>query len=263
MQTHNAAAKLQPILATLAAAFLLAAAAAKALPGAEDSKRSSKQAIKIEGNGDLFVTGPQEILLGHEGIKVTTKLGFFLWRTDRPDTVYKANPETRLYLPISKEEWIRRVRSGLIDIPRITRLESKPVTINGLQLIKNTGYHKQTNGQEIRVVVYYSIPTINLTGKTRECWDSLIGLKSTNGFPVGVEQIVMNAAPPSKTKAYAAYLLLPQLIPNKVSTLPDRNLLFSLPTVFKQAKDASSLYLSADGELKSSDLDQFFSSNLK
>lgn len=231
--------------------------------------------IKFIGDGEMF--GPVEVTSTPQGLRVKSKIGYMVWRADKPDHVCMVNPENKTFLPVSFAYWIADTREEFADIPKVERTECKDVVVDGMKVHLWSGFQKDESGKEFKVVEYYTLPGYSLATAGEKLWCDALGLKNIKEFPLAASQAsrhhrhkkrlnsdMADFGSGSGSHSGARHGRWKQAVTlRKITMTKVDPKLFIVPADFKKAKDQGSLYLSSDGELKADDIEEFFMRKMK
>lgn len=223
------------------------------------------KAIRLTAQGDLY--GPVQVSASASCLKVQAKLGYMLWTRDKPDLVREVNPENKTYLIQPAGEWIEKTRSDYPGVLPFDRTETKTVKEAGTTLHKSSCFRKNKDGSEELVLEYFTVPRFTTGAAGEAIWAKALGLSSASEFPVGVSQLCLRGKAHKhrlQAQVNGRSKRWKQLIaPVKVEWFKPDAKTFAIPPAYKQAKDRAALYFSDNGDMKASDIDDLFRSDVK
>lgn len=261
---------------TRAALSILAALAVSIhAVSAAPAGKTKETMLSITSRSD---NGPLQIYLSRLGIRMKGKLGSSLWRSSDPRKATLMNPENKTYLDCPVEEYIHDLRDE--DFPKIAvkRFKSAKAKLPaGFSGNEYTVFYDQ--GKDLVFARVISLSKSGIPEPTHRMWCHYTGISGANlGLPVSIYRVRGRHAGGRRGRRHSvgpyhaerASLRKPGsgglrsfLVPTELARKPLDPTLFTLPKGFKKAGDKAAFYLSQDGQMKQSDLEDFFRVPLK
>lgn len=233
------------------ALFSCAGATAKpqVLPKA-GSGEAGGQYLEVSGFSSQFRRA--RFCLSQDQVAVHCLTGSTLWSAARPGRTIMINPEAKAFADISLSEWIPWSRRSLdnLSIVRVERTGEE--TLAGVRCLHYFGYDTKGGGAAGArpCAEFWCLPKPACGKEALQYWCKLFALPVGYGLPIKVRQV-------SDGRFVTVFN------PLSVKTQLGRKPVFELPGGFRKVKDRAALYFAgADGDLKESDLDEFFRSDL-
>lgn len=249
----------------------------------------AERGLKLRSQGNMF--GPSVAYISENGILVQCKIGKSLWQAKNPGVVTLINDEYKTYLTIPVQEYIDELR-GDSPAPKLSNLQVTPQNYLTAYKGRKVECYSQppTKGKQSTDNLLNRLHLIDNPFKNKEVnriWCRYVGLERTDlGMPVLLEQ---------KANGGAGDLALSFINGNKVKSNQDAKVAssrehrlkahkqrwveelktteivsadfakdtFAIRSNWHRAKDRPSLYLSQDGDIKPSDIDDLFFRPLK
>lgn len=252
----NAVSSAKPALVVAVAVGLFSAASVFAAPQSIPSSRTSKTGkpqarvktdFAIQGRSALF--GPYSMKVG-DGLNIRAKFGFTIWDKNKPNEVNMLNAENHVYFRDTAEGWLKWNRRGMpiIDITSV-ELVGKAI-IDGKPCNHFVGYQTIQN-QKVKVADFMCLQKAPCDPKVTEFWCKHFLLPPKCGFPVVVQQRVLNH-------------MEIVLVTSTIRDIPASRVTFEVPKDYKRTNDKASLYFAdIGGGMNKSDLESFFQQPLK
>ncbi|MCA9804130.1 MAG: hypothetical protein KC777_19310 [Cyanobacteria bacterium HKST-UBA02] len=237
--------------------------------------KSKETMLSITSRSD---NGPLQIYLSRLGIRMKGKLGGSLWKSSDPRKATLMNPENKTYLDFPIEEYIHDLRDE--DFPGIAvkRFKSAKAKLPaGFSGNEYTVYYEQ--GKDIVFARVIGLSKSGIPEPTHQMWCHYTGISGADlGLPVSIYRVRGRHGGGHRGRRHSvgpyhaerASLRKPGkgglrsfLVPTELARKPLDPTLFTLPKGFKKAGDKAAFYLSQDGQMKQSDLEDFFRVPLK
>lgn len=220
---------------------------------------------------------PLQIYLSSLGIRMRGKLGSSLWKSSDPRKATLMNPENKTYLEFPVEEYIHDLRDE--DFPGIAVKRFKSATAKlpaGFNGKEYTVFYEQGGNQKGDQIFARVIGLSNsgVPEATHRMWCNYTGIRGADfGLPVSIYRVrgrhggghrrrrqsfdPNHSERPSLRKP-GGETLRSILVPSELARKPLDPTLFTLPKGYVRARDKAAFYLSQDGQMKESDLEDFF-----
>ena len=256
------------ILIALSGTFLApeSKAANKAGKGTGNSNSAKRPAsqdkmLSIKSSSD---NGSLNINLSKLGIYMRGKLGVSLWRADKPTRAILINPENKTFLFIPVNEYIRDIRDEFFPWIVAKKYNSKKVKLpTGFDAVEYTIVDPAINNPGHIMAKVVGLNKNLLPDATHRMWCRYTGITGADfGIPVAIyrerEFHGKRHIRRQHSRPMLGHKLRSYLVPVELKRKPLDPNLFGVPKNYKQARDKAALYLSTDGEMKKSDLEDFF-----
>lgn len=235
---------------------------------------------KAPGKGEMILfraTGPMwgatENRFSEHAFSLKSNRGVALWRDTQPDKVVIINPENRTYLAESLFDYLDDNHYGA-EVPiKFDSYEIKPhEPLQGhpcLETVYRRKYKSRGSAKpvlraglkdEFEVARTYSLQDIEIPPAMYRAWTTIMLSTTQKGFPVTASVRPGRGWYEGEGKADSRRDLISFV---SIKFVPFAAQYFEIPRGFRQAKDKSGFYLSESGELKASDIDDLFRSDLK
>ncbi|MBK9141965.1 MAG: hypothetical protein IPM23_05675 [Candidatus Melainabacteria bacterium] len=230
--------------------------------------QSKETMLSITSRSD---NGPLQIYLSSLGIRMRGKLGSSIWKASDPRKATLINPENKTYLELPVEEYIHELRDE--DFPGIAvkRFESArarlPAGFNGKEY---TVFYQQSRDQIFARVI--GLSNSGIPEATHRMWCQYTGIRGADfGLPVSIHRIRGRHGSGRRRRSFGpdhserssfrkpgGETLRSILVPSELARKPLDPALFTVPKGYVRARDKAAFYLSQDGQMKQSDLEDFF-----
>ncbi|MBL8086167.1 MAG: DUF4412 domain-containing protein [Candidatus Obscuribacter sp.] len=240
-------------LAFLLGWFLILCGAASAKPAAGLAGGGAGTAgsyLEVSGFSSQFRRA--RFCLSQDQVAVHCLTGSTLWSAARPARAIMTNPEAKAFADIALSEWIPWSRRSLdnLNIVRVER--SGEETLAGVRCVHYLGYDTKGSGavKSRPCAEFWCLPKPACSKESLQYWCKLFALPAGYGLPIKVRQVSDGS-------------FVTVFSPLSVKTRSDQKASFELPGGYRKVKDRAALYFAGvGGELKASDLNEFFRGDL-
>lgn len=231
---------------------------------ATSASRKSEMMFTIKSASDM---GPMEINMCSLGLRLKGKIGSSLWRASQPNVAVLINPENKTYLFVPVEEYVSDLRDEdfpiiIADKPNCRFAKAQlPGGFNGTEC---TVFAKLQNGSERTFAKVTGIKNLGVSEPVNRMWCTYTGFKGPDiGVPVSIYRVRGRRHEGERKRSPTSYeqrveKLKSFLVPIELKNAAVEPGLFNLPSGYNRAKDRAALYLSKDGDMKESDLEDLF-----
>ncbi len=248
----------------------------------------AERVFKLRSDGELF--GPAVTYMSESGILIQCKVGKTLWQAKNPGSVTMINDEYKTYLTVPVQEYLTELR-GDSPAPQMTNLITKPeVFLKSYKGRKTESFIKPGADSNDLVARIGTIDSPIKNKEVNRMWCKYFGVNRFDiGLPVLLEQKLKRGvsdmalafisgkngqsgksdqfAKLAKNKDLARGKRKQKWVEDYKATEitfaeMDKNT-FEIRSNWRRAKDRPSLYLSQDGDIKQSDIDDLFFRQLK
>ncbi len=162
------------------------------------------------------------------------------------------NPEAKAYADIPLSEWIPWSRRSLdnLNIARVERIGEEIMA--GVRTVHYFGYDAGGGGavKARPCAEFWCLPKPACSQAALQYWCKLFALPASYGLPIKVRQL-------SDGRFVTVFN------PLSIKTKPGQKVAFELPGGYRKVKDRASLYFAGvGGDLKATDLNEFFRGDL-
>lgn len=228
--------------------------------------------LVLKTQGELF--GPASIRMSPLGLRVRTKIGESLWLKSKPAMFYMINPENKTYLEMTRQAYIDDLRE---DYPSL-KFERVEVKKGGTLFDKprqSTVLYRKDAGAELKAAEIESIARDMLPAEVCRIWCELFTYQPEPAqLPLNCKQLIkrgwmtnlmQHADGSVKGRGHKRHNArwMEMVTTTDLQWQNCDPSVFRLPAGYKRAVDRASLYLSADGEIKKGDIEEFFMRELK
>lgn len=248
----------------------------------------AERVFKMRSEGELF--GPAVTYMSESGILIQCKVGKTLWQAKNPGSVTLINDEYKTYLTVPLQEYLTELR-GDSPSPIMTNLATKPeVFLNSYKGRKVEAFSRPGAASTEIVTRLGFIDSPIKNKEVNRIWCKYFGITRFDmGMPVLLEQKLNRAVSDmalafisgkrgndSKSDQIAKMAIFKQhrrpkrkekwVAEHKTSEMTFAEMgkdTFAIRSGWRRAKDRPSLYLSQDGDIKQSDIDDLFFRQLK
>lgn len=198
------------------------------------------------------------------GLRLKGKLGSSLWRPSEPDVAVLINPENRTYLPIPVEEYVDDLRDE--DFPMIIADRNKLAKTKlpgGFSGTECTVLARLEDGSERVFARVTGVRKLGVPDAVHGMWCRYAGFVGPDiGIPVSIYRVRGHGHGEGNRKRSVyeerAQKLKSFLVPVELKSSPLVPGYFAPPVGYRKARDKASLYLSSDGDMNASDMEDFF-----
>ena len=211
--------------------------------------------------------GPMEINMCSLGLRLKGKIGNSLWRPSEPNIAILINPENKTYLPVPVEDYISDLRDE--DFPPVIadKANSRMAKTNlpgGFSGTECSVINKFEDGSERTFARVTGVKKIAVSDPVHRMWCRYSGFVGPDiGIPVSIYRIRRHKYEGERRRRRSSYeerveKLRSFLVPVELKSSAVVPSLFVPPTGYHKAKDHAALYLSNDGDMKESDMEDLF-----
>lgn len=231
--------------------------------------------LVFSATGDMM--GPGKAYISNIGVRMQNRLGFTLWIRSKPDQTLMGNLESKTYTSMPTSKYIKDMHSDYpLKLEKTktvrTKISASQVNVDlynaDLSTSNNSNNNVKNSATKLGHIVINT--NLNLPPDLVKFWNALAYALPDPGFAMSASYLTPDYTFKHRFLGSAAKYIQKKgesfktiMAVDTPQTVPLDRTLFEIPAKFRYANDPTSMFLSGDGELKPSDIDDLFRERLK
>lgn len=228
---------------------------------------SENEVLVLRASGTMW--GATENTFSNHAFSLKSSRGTVVWHDSQPNVMVLLNPENKTFFKESLNNFISRNDYGVRRPFHFDKILARKCKLSDGTFANEVTYFCKVSdirGDRIHPVLQVvTLKSISLPSPVLEAWSAIMLSEPKLGFPVMLRSdgsyhhpLDIDWKKRATGKGWKALVSYHSLCLEPISEKS-----FAIPSDYRRARDISAFYLSGDGVLKPSDIDDLFRGSLK